>query len=139
MRTRLTMMLGEVPTSVINPPSREPNDIGIRKEEGEVPDLFETWKAAGIIIASAPIFLTRAERKVTEPTRRRSCDPVRLIPLERRATAASITPERSTAAEMTSAEATMMTMSSEKPEKACFGLTMPSRSEASRARTATIS
>src|SRR3954462_11137568 len=98
-RSRLTMILGEVPTRVISPPSSEPNDIGIRKQEGEAPDRLDIWKAAGIIIASAPIFLTRAERKVTEPTRTRSCDPVRLMPLERRAIAASTTPDRSTAAE----------------------------------------
>src|SRR3546814_6279735 len=35
-RTRLTMMLGEVPTSVISPPSSAANDIGIRKTEGGV-------------------------------------------------------------------------------------------------------
>ena len=32
-RTRDTMMLGEVPTSVTMPPSSEPNAIGIRKIE----------------------------------------------------------------------------------------------------------
>src|SRR3954454_22320057 len=102
-RTRLTMMLGEVPTSVMRPPSSEPNDIGIRKQEGEAFDLLAIWKAAGIIIARAPIFLTRAERKVTEPTRTNSCEPTRLVRLVRRAIAASTTPERSIAAEMTRA------------------------------------
>ena len=102
-RTRLTMMFGEVPTRVIRPPSREPNDIGIRNTEGEVPERFGIWKAAGIIMASAPIFLTKAERKVTEPTRTSNCEPACVMPLDSRATPASITPERSTAAEMTSA------------------------------------
>src|SRR4051794_10600310 len=99
-RTRLTMMLGEVPTRVIRPPSSEPKDIGIRKQEGEVPERFDIWKAAGIIMASAPIFLTSADRKVTEPTRTSNCEPVRLIPLDSRAIAASITPDRWIAAEM---------------------------------------
>ena len=34
-RTRDTMMLGEVPTSVTMPPSSEPNDIGISRDDGE--------------------------------------------------------------------------------------------------------
>jgi hypothetical protein len=35
-RTRETMMLGEVPMSVIVPPSSAPNDIGISTADGEV-------------------------------------------------------------------------------------------------------
>jgi hypothetical protein len=38
-RTRDTMMLGEVPIWVINPPRSEPKDMGIKKSEGETPDL----------------------------------------------------------------------------------------------------
>ncbi len=48
-------------------------------------------------------------------------------------------PERRTAAEITSAEPTMMTMSSEKPLNASFGLTMPSAMLASNARIAVTS
>ena len=72
-RTRDTMMLGEVPTSVTMPPSSEPNDIGISNDDGEVPVRRASWKATGISIASAPIFLTKAESKVTEPTRATIC------------------------------------------------------------------
>src|SRR3954454_2260184 len=115
------MMLGEVPTRVMRPPSSEPNDIGIRKQDGDAFDFFAIRKATGIIIASAPIFLTIAERKVTEPTRTNSCEPTRVIPLVRRVIAASPAPDRPTAAEMTRAEATMMTISSEKPVNAAFG------------------
>ena len=72
-RTRDTMMLGEVPTSVTMPPSSAPNDIGISKDDGEVPVRRASWKAIGISIASAPIFLTKPESKVTEPTRATIC------------------------------------------------------------------
>src|SRR3546814_10820385 len=65
-RTRLTMMLGEVPTSVISPPSSAANDIGIRKTEGGVLFFFAIWNAEGISIASAPTFLTSADAKPTE-------------------------------------------------------------------------
>ena len=72
-RTRDTMMLGEVPTRVTMPPSSAPNDIGISRDDGEVPVRRASWKATGISIASAPIFLTKAESTVTEPTRATIC------------------------------------------------------------------
>src|SRR3546814_8291851 len=65
-RTRETMILGEVPTRVINPPSREPNDMGIRNTDGDAPDFRAILSADGIRMASAPIFLTSADRTVTE-------------------------------------------------------------------------
>ena len=133
------MMFGEVPTSVTMPPSSEPNAIGISREDGEVPVRRASWKATGISIASAPIFLTKAESSVTEPTRATICRVmvVRYGPSKR--TARSTTPERATAALTTSALATMMTMSSLKPVKALLGGTMPTATEASRASTATRS
>ena len=67
-RTRDTMMLGEVPIRVTMPPSSEPKAIGIRKRDGEVLVRRAIWKATGIIIASAPMFLTKAESTVTTPT-----------------------------------------------------------------------
>ena len=70
---RDTMMFGEVPTSVMVPPSRAPNDIGINREEGEVPVRRASWKAIGISMASAPIFLTNAESTVTVVTRAKTC------------------------------------------------------------------
>ena len=138
-RTRLTMMLGEVPTSVISPPSSEANDIGIRNTDGEVLLFFAIWKAAGISIASAPTFLTNAEAKPTDAVSTSSCDRTRLTRFDTKASAISITPDRCTAADMTSAEPTMMTMSSEKPVNASFGLTMPSASAASSAMIAVTS
>ena len=58
-------MLGEVPIWVIRPPSSEPKAIGIRKIDGEMPERRANWKAIGIMIASAPMFLTKAESTVT--------------------------------------------------------------------------
>ena len=58
-------MFGEVPTSVTMPPSSEPNAIGISIAEGGVPVRRASWKATGIIIASAPIFLTKPDRAAT--------------------------------------------------------------------------
>jgi hypothetical protein len=60
-----TMMLGEVPISVMRPPSSEAKDMGMRSAEGEVPFFFASWKATGMSIASAPIFLTKAARTAT--------------------------------------------------------------------------
>ena len=56
-----------------------------------------------------------------------------------RTSASSITPERPTAALTSSAQATMMTMSSEKPENALSGGTMPVAIAASSASSATRS
>ena len=64
-RTRETMMLGEVPICVISPPSSEPNAIGIRNMEGDTPERLAIWKAIGIMIASAPMFFTKADSTVT--------------------------------------------------------------------------
>ena len=66
-------MLGEVPIWVISPPSSEPKAIGIRKTDAETPDRRANWKAIGIMIASAPMFLTKAESSVTTPTSSSSC------------------------------------------------------------------
>ena len=65
---RDTMTLGEVPISVIVPPSSEPKAIGISRQEGDVPVRRASWKATGISMASAPMFLTKAESSVTAPT-----------------------------------------------------------------------
>ena len=61
-RTRDTTMLGEVPICVIRPPSSEAKAIGIRKIDGDVFERRANWKAIGIMIASAPMFLTKADR-----------------------------------------------------------------------------
>ena len=65
---RDTMMFGDVPTSVIVPPRSAPNDMGINSEEGEVPLRRASWRAIGMVMASAPTFFTKAESRVTEPT-----------------------------------------------------------------------
>jgi hypothetical protein len=133
------MMLGEVPTSVTLPPSRAPNDMGISKDDGEVPVRRASWKAIGISMASAPIFLTKADSSVTEPTSAMTCRlmVIRYGPSQR--TARSMTPERAAAALTTSALATMMTMSSLKPEKALFAGTIPTPTTARSATRATRS
>ena len=59
---------GEVPTSVTMPPKSEPKAMGIRKLEGGVFARRAIWNATGIIIASAPIFFTKADRTVTDAT-----------------------------------------------------------------------
>jgi hypothetical protein len=77
-RTRETMILGEVPISVTMPPSSAPNDIGISNAETGFSCRRASWNATGIIIANAPIFLTKAERTVTVPARAATCVAVRL-------------------------------------------------------------
>ena len=67
------MTLGEVPTSVMRPPSSEAKAIGIRNTEGETPERLAIWKAIGIIMASAPMFFTKADSTVTMATRTSSC------------------------------------------------------------------
>ena len=71
-RTCETTMLGEVPTRVISPPSSAPKAIGIRKTDAVVPERRANWKAIGSMIASAPMFLTKAESTVTTATSRKS-------------------------------------------------------------------
>ena len=72
-RTRDTMIFGDVPTRVTMPPSSDPNDIGIKSEEGDVPLRRASWNAMGISMASAPTFLTNADNSVTEPTNATIC------------------------------------------------------------------
>src|SRR3546814_12244314 len=97
------MILGEVPTRVINPPSREPNDMGIRNTDGDAPDFRAILSADGIRMASAPIFLTSADRTVTEDTNMVSCQRTRVTDAVRRASMESMITARATAAQRTSA------------------------------------
>src|SRR3546814_10671412 len=101
-RTRETMILGEVPTRVINPPSREPNDMGIRNTDGDAPDFRAILSADGIRMASAPIFLTSADRTVKEDTTMVSCQRTRVTDAVRRARMDSMIPDRATAEMRTS-------------------------------------
>ncbi|MCY1296904.1 hypothetical protein D9M70_463190 [compost metagenome] len=68
-RIRETTMFGDVPTRVMSPPSKEPNAIGMRRDEGEAFDRRAIWNATGIIIASAPMCLMKMERTETVVTR----------------------------------------------------------------------
>src|SRR3546814_12836813 len=98
------MILGEVPTRVINPPSREPNDMGIRNTDGDARDFRAILSADGIRMESAPIFLTSADRTVTEDTNMVSCQRTRVTAAVRRASMDSMIPDRATAALRRSAE-----------------------------------
>ena len=133
------MMLGEVPTSVISPPRRDANAIGIRKTDGLVSFFLAIWKAAGISMASAPTFLTSADATPTELVSSSNWERTRVTRRDTKLSATSIAPERCTAADMTSAEATMITMSSEKPLNASSGLTSPIATAASSAMIAVMS
>ena len=73
---RATMMLGEVPISVMSPPRREPKESGISRRETGVLLRRENCMASGMKIASAPIFLMKAERAVTAPPSTATCAPV---------------------------------------------------------------
>ena len=67
------MMFGDVPISVIVPPSSEPNAIGISSIDGERFERLAICSAIGIIIASAPMFFTNADSSATAPTSTRIC------------------------------------------------------------------
>ena len=124
-RTRDTMMLGEVPTSVTMPPSSEPNAIGIRSADGElfVParelerDRHQHRERADVLHEG------REHRDGADQHDDLDGVCVRYGAIGRMTR--SITPERATAALTSSAQATMMTMSSEKPENALSCGTMP--------------
>ena len=120
-----TTMLGEVPIWVISPPSSEPNAIGIRKTEGEAPDRRANWKAIGIMIASAPMFFTKADMMVTTMTSSINWARTEEILGAKRWMANSMMPERATPALTRNAQATMMTMSLEKPLNASSNGTIP--------------
>ncbi len=138
-RTRATMMLGEVPTSVTMPPRSDANAIGMRKRDTETPLRRANWNATGIIIASAPMFLMKAENTATAVTRRIICARGERTCGEAKRIATSTAPERAMAALTRRALATMMTMSSLKPLNASFAGTMPARTAASSDSAATRS
>ena len=61
------MMFGEVPISVIKPPTSAQNDIGIRTRWAPVLCRRASCIATGIRIASAPIFFITADISATVP------------------------------------------------------------------------
>src|SRR3546814_13732721 len=76
-------------------------------------------------MASAPIFLTSADRTVTEDTNMVSCQRTHVTDAVRRASMDSMIPDRATAALRTSALPIKMMKSSLNPENACFDGTVP--------------
>ena len=60
--------------AVTRPPSSDPNAIGIRSRRASVFVRRAIWKATGIIMASAPMFFTKAESTVTRATSTTTCD-----------------------------------------------------------------
>ena len=131
--------MGEVPIRVISPPSSEPNASGISTAEAGVPARRACWNTIGIRIASAPTFLTKAERIVTTPTSTTTCRPTVSRCGATGAISRSVMPDRATAALTRSAVATMMTMSSPKPANAWSAGTIPTATAHSRASIATRS
>ena len=98
-RTRETTMLGEVPICVISPPSSEPNAIGMRNTDGDTPDRLANWKAIGIMMASAPMFFTKADSTVTDDDEQQQVAPrtplsVGRVALDRRLHDARTAPRR---------------------------------------------
>jgi hypothetical protein len=91
------------------------------------------------MIASAPMFLMKAERTATTIISRASCVRTEFRFGKNFLMAMSTMPERATAALTTSALPTMITMSSEKPEKASSTGTMPTVTAATSAQQATMS
>ena len=134
-----TMMLGDVPIRVMSPPSSEPKASGISTRDGGFSVLRATWSAIGMKIATAPIFLMKAESAVTADASTATCIPLVVIFGTNGFISVSISPERPIAALTTRAEPMMMTMSLLKPRKACAAGTMPQATDASRAKSATRS
>ncbi len=134
-RSRETTMLGDVPIWVISPPSSDANAIGIRKADGEALERLANWKAMGIMIASAPMFFTKADRTATTTTSRTSCARTEERFGAKRYTPNSIIPLRATPALTRSALPTIMTMSSLNPLKALSSGTTPT-ARASRSESA---
>ena len=138
-RMRETITLGEVPIRVISPPSSEPNASGISTRDAGFSVRRATCSAIGMKIASAPMFLMKADSAVTAEASTATCMTLVCIRGTSGFIRVSTRPERPIAALTTSAEPTMMTMSSLKPRKASSGLTMPQAIEASSASRATRS
>ena len=132
-------MFGDVPMSVMMPPSSEPDASGIRTRDAGFSVRRATCSAIGMKIASAPMFFMNADRAVTAETSTATC----MLLVRIRGTSGfirvSTRPDRPIAALTTRAEPTMMTMSSLKPRNASSGLTMPQTTEVSNASRATRS
>jgi DeoR/GlpR family transcriptional regulator of sugar metabolism len=138
-RMRETITLGEVPIRVISPPSREPNASGISTRDAGFSVRRATWIAIGMKIASAPMFLIKAESAVTADASTATWMTLVRIRGTSGFIRLSTNPERPIAALTTRAEPTMMTMSSLKPRNASPRLTMPQAIETSNASRATKS
>ena len=138
-RSSETMMLGDVPMSVMSPPNNEPNAIGMRNTDGDTLERFAIWNATGSIMASAPMFFTNADSTVTTVTSRMSCARTEEMRGPSGLQCASMRRDRVTAALTSSAAATMTRMSLLNPENAWSNGTTPTRIAASSASPATRS
>src|SRR5271165_5708836 len=98
-------MFGEVPINVIEPPSSEAKLSGIRNSDGERSLRRATWNATGIKIASAPTFLTKAERPATQAVSTPTCREADRNSGVSQRTKTSTAPDRAIAALRTSAPA----------------------------------
>ena len=68
-----TTMLGEVPIRVIRPPSREPNASGMSTRDTGFWVRRATCIAIGMKMASAPMFLMKADSAVTADASTATC------------------------------------------------------------------
>lgn len=138
-RTRLTMMLGEVPMRVVRPPRSAPKESGISSCEGAVPVRRAICSATGRKIATVPMFFMKPERSATVPARTVTCMVVvwrcALIGRSRDWTI----PDLPIAVLITSADAMTTRTGSEKPAKAFLASTTPVATAARRAMSATRS
>ena len=132
-------MFGEVPIWVIRPPSSDANAIGIRNVDGEVLERRANWNAIGIMMASAPMFFTKADSNATTMTSSASWARTEPTFGAYRWIANSMMPLRATPALTSKALPTMMTMSSLKPANASLGSTTPRATAANNASAATRS
>ena len=138
-RTRETMMLGEVPMSVMVPPINEAKAMGINTRCELLRWRRASCAATGMKIARAPMFFIRADITATVPPRKAIWRPGVFRWGATGRTRTSTTPERATPALTTRAEPIMITISSANPLNAFSAGTRPVKTAASSARTATTS
>ena len=138
-RTAETSRLGEVPIRVIEPPSSEAKDSGIRNSDGERLLRRATWIAAEMKIASAPIFFMNADSTATQATRMPTCKSFERISGVSQRNSTSIAPDWPIATLTISAAAISGRTGLAKPVNALSAGTMPAATAASSASNATRS
>ena len=139
LRTADANRLGEVPISVIEPPSSDAKDSGIRNSEGERLLRRATWIAAGIKIASAPTFFIKADSTATQATSTPTWESRVCIIGPSRRSSTSIAPDWPIATLTISAAPISGRTGLAKPLKALSAGTMPAATAAKSANSATTS